>query len=217
MRDIIKRLLNEIKYTKDPELLKKQYGYRPVQTTKGRAGELYKERDIDVFFSDKYKYHVHVDKFDNHLYLVAFFPHLDSSFFEKQEKLSQRGREYHDKYTYQTKENIFYDVMTIMMDKCETILKNDSLASFSYMGAPDIITNKESDLENTKRFRVYNKLMIDHFKDTHTLDGDPKYSITVLINKKYIEEITKGLTPEEKSEKYNEYKDYCLSKTLRAA
>lgn len=217
MRDIIKRLLNEIKNTKDPELLKKQYGYRPSQTTKGGLGDLYKEREVDVFFSDKYKYHVHVDKFDNHLYLVAFFPHLDSSFFEKQEKLRRRGGEYHDKYTYQTKENIFYDVMTIMLDKCDTILRNDSLSSFSYMGAPDINTGKESDLENTKRFRVYNKIMYDHYKNTHFFENDETYSMSILINKKYIEEITKGLTPEEKTKKYKEYKDYCFSKTLRAA
>jgi hypothetical protein len=217
MRDLIKRLLNEIKYTKDPELLKKQYGYRPAQTTKGSDSDIFKERDIDVFFSDKYKYHVHVDKFDNHLYLVAFFPHLDSSFFTKQDRLNKKGSEYHDKYSYQTKENIFYDIMGLMLDKCNTILKNDSLASFSYMGAPDIIRDKEKDLTDTKRFRIYNKMMSDQFKDTHILDSKENYSISVLINKKYIQEITKGLTEEESKKRYEEYKNWCLNTTLSGA
>jgi hypothetical protein len=217
MRDLIKRLLNEIKYTKDPELLKKQYGYRPAQTVKGREGDTYKEREVDVFFSDKYKYHVHVDKLGNHLYLVAFFPHLDKSFFRKQEELSKSGGEYHDKYTYQTKEKIFYDIMGLMIDKCKTIINNDKFASFSYMGAPDVISNKESDLYDTKRFRVYNRLMLDQFSDSHTLDYDREYSISVLLNKEYLKEITKGLTEKESEKKYQEYKDWCLKTTLYGA
>lgn len=217
MRDLIKRLLNEIKYTKDPELLKKQYGYRPAQTIKGREGEKFQERDVDVFFSDKYKYHVHVDKFDNHLYLVAFFPHLDKSFFTKQHMLSKTGQKYNDQFTYQTKENIFYDVIGLMLDKCKSILDKDKLASFSYMGAPDILTDKDDNLHNTKRFRVYNKLMIDQFSDTHILDIKKEYSISVLLNKEYLEEISKGLSNEERKKKYEEYKDWCLNTTLSGA
>ena len=59
--------------------------------------------------------------------------------------------------------------------------------------------------------------MIDQFSDTHILDIKKEYSISVLLNKKYLEEISKGLSDEERKKKYEEYKDWCLNTTLSGA
>ena len=59
--------------------------------------------------------------------------------------------------------------------------------------------------------------MEDQFNDTHVLRGERKYSISVLLNKEYLDTITKGMSDEERYQKYKEYEDWCLKTTLFGA
>ena len=97
MKDLIKHMLRQFVNESKDELR-----WRDVQTkTSDRL-----KTHTSVFFTDKFKYIVEVEEYDNHFYLVSFYPKLDKSWYDKQLTRKSWGQDYRDKYSYRTNENI---------------------------------------------------------------------------------------------------------------
>jgi len=199
MRDLIKTFLNEIKFSQErADELKKKFGWRFVQSDRPKSGKLYNRKHIFTFKSPKYKYNVYIEEYDYDYFIISFFPKLNKDFFVRQSRLAAAGQEHYDEYTYLTKENIALQVLSLMMSQMKEILKDKPFASFGYFGAPDVKTGDEDDLFNTKRVRVYNKMIKDELSDTHKVISDPTFSGSVIINKEVLDE-------------YPFFENYCLN------
>jgi hypothetical protein len=205
MKELIRQILNEIKFSQDnAEELKKKFGWRFVQSSGPKEGKEYKKLHIYTFKTPKkfketsgYKYIVHIEEYEYDYYLISFFPKLNKDFYVKQSKLSSAGLKYDDEYSFQTRENIPFKILTLMVSEMKNILNNKPFASFGYFGAPDVKTGSEGDLFNTKRVRIYNKIIQDELSETHKVFSDPTFSGSVIINKEVLEQ-------------HPSYKDYCL-------
>jgi hypothetical protein len=198
MRDLIRKILNEVKFSQEhADQLKEKFGWRFVQTTNPSETKNYKKLHIYTFRSPKYKYIVHIEEYEYDFYLISFFPKMNKDFYVKQAKLAGHGQEHSDEYSYFTKENIPLQILSLMISEMKKILKDKPYSSFGYFGAPDSKTGKDDDMFNTKRMRVYNKIVLDELSNTHLIFSDPTYSGSVILNKDVLEE-------------YPAYKSYCL-------
>ena len=162
MKDLIKHILHQ--YITES---KEDLGWRDVQT---KTSERLKTH-TSVFFTKKFKYIVEVEEYDNHFYLVSFYPKLNKDWY------------YKDKYSYRTNENIPMKILSVLVEHIQDIINKDPLASFGYFGAPDIKTDNDEDILNTQRFRVYNHIMLKKFGNTHKVIGKIEYSGALIINK----------------------------------
>lgn len=198
MKNLIRKILNEIKFSQDrAEELKKKFGWRFVQTSGPKKGKNYKKLHIYTFKSPKYKYIVHIEEYDYDYYLISFFPKLNKDFFVKQSQIAYRGGEHHDEYSYFTNEDIAIQILSLLISEMKKILQTNQYASFGYFGAPDYKTGNEEDMFNTKRVRVYNGIIQNELSKTHEIYSDPTFSGSVIINKEVLSE-------------YPLYKQYCI-------
>ena len=147
MKDLIKHILHQ--YITES---KEDMGWRDVQTkTSDRL-----KTHTSVFFTDKFKYIVEVEEYNNHFYLVSFYPKLNKDWYDKQLTKKMYGQDYKDKYSYRTNENIPIKILGVMVEHIRDIFNKDPYASFGYFGAPDIKSDNDEDIFDTQRFRVYN-------------------------------------------------------------
>lgn len=190
--------MNEIKFNQDSaDKLKKDFGWRYVQTNKPKSVKKYKKIHIYTFKSPKYKYNVHIEEYEYDYYLISFFPKLNKDFYVKQSKLSNTNQKYYDEYSYLTKENIPFKILSLLLSEIKTILNTKPYSSFGYFGAPDYKTGEEDDMFNTKRVRIYNQMLDDELKSTHLIYSDPTFSGSIILNKEVLKE-------------YPFYKQYCI-------
>ena len=198
MRERIKKILNEIKFSQErADELKKKFGWRFVQSDRPKRGKTYKRLHIYTFKSPKYKYNVHIEEYEYDYFLISFFPKLSKDFYVKQANLAVSGQKYYDEYSYLTKENIPLQILTLLVSEMKNILKEKPFASFGYFGAPDYKTSDEDDMFNTKRVRIYNQMIENELSETHKVLSDPTFSGSVIINKQVLEE-------------YPYFKQYCI-------
>jgi hypothetical protein len=179
MKDLIKHILHQ--YITES---KEDLGWRDVQT---KTSERLKTH-TSVFFTKKFKYIVEVEEYDNHFYLVSFYPKLNKDWYDKQLTRKMYGQDYKDKYSYRTNENIPMKILSVLVEHIQDIINKDPLASFGYFGAPDIKTDNDEDILNTQRFRVYNHLMLKKFGNTHKVIAKTEYSGALIINKEVEEQ-----------------------------
>ncbi len=189
MDNIIKKILNEIKFSQEgADELKDKFGWRYVQSTRPKSGKKYNRLHIYTFRSPKYKYIVHVEEYEYDYYLISFFPKLNTDFSVRQAKLASYGQKFYDEYSYLTKENIPLQILSLLISEMKSILKNNPYASFGYFGAPDYKTGNDEDMFNTKRVRIYNRIISDELSGTHKIISDPTFSGSVILNKEVLEE-----------------------------
>lgn len=198
LRDSIKKILNEIKFSPDrAEELKDKFGWKFVQLDKPKQTDKFKNKRIYTFKTPKYKYIVHIEEYEYDYFLVSFFPKLNKDFYVKQQKLAMVGQKHFDRYSYQTKENIPYKIFSLLINEIKSILKEKPYASFGYFGAPDYMVGDDTDLINTKRFRIYNKSLQEEFSQTHEVFGMETFAGGMVLNKEVLD-------------KYPEFIDYCI-------
>ena len=198
MREKIKELLNEIKFSQErADELKQKFGWRFVQSSNPKSGKSYQKLHIYTFRTPKYKYIVHIEEYEYDYYLISFFPKLNKDFYAKQSILGAMGREHYDEYSYLTKENIPLQIITLLISEMKEILKEKPYASFGYFGAPNIKTGEDEDLFNTKRVRIYNNIIYNELSNTHKVVSDPTFSGSLILNKEVLEE-------------YPSYENYCM-------
>lgn len=174
MKDLIRDILHQ--YITES---KEDVGWRDVQTkTSDRL-----KTHTSVFFTKKFKYIVEVEEYDNHFYLVSFYPKLNKDWYDKQLTRKMYGQSYKDRYSFRTNEGIPMRIFGVLVEHIRDIINKDPYASFGYFGAPDDKTDNDEDIKNTQRFRVYNPMMVKEFGDTHRLVAERKYSGALLINK----------------------------------
>ena len=179
MKNLIRNILHQ--YIVES---KEDMGWRDVQTKTGDGSKTH----TSVFFTDKFKYIVEVEEYDNHFYLVSFYPKLNKDWYDKQLKKKMYGQSYLDKYSYRTNENVPMKVLGVLVEHISDIIKKDPLASFGYFGAPDVKSDNDEDIFDTQRYRIYNNIMQKQFGSTHKVIGKPEYSGALIINKKVIKE-----------------------------
>jgi hypothetical protein len=198
MREKIKELLNEIKFSQErADELKQKFGWRFVQSSNPKSGKSYQKLHIYTFRTPKYKYIVHIEEYEYDYYLISFFPKLNKDFYAKQSILGAMGREHYDEYSYLTKENIPLQIITLLISEMKEILKEKPYASFGYFGAPNVKTGEDEDLFNTKRVRIYNNIIYNELSNTHKVVSDPTFSGSLILNKEVLEE-------------YPSYENYCM-------
>jgi hypothetical protein len=198
MREKIKELLNEIKFSQErADELKQKFGWRFVQSANPKRDKKYQKLHIYTFRTPKYKYIVHIEEYEYDYYLISFFPKLNKDFYAKQSILGAMGREHYDEYSYLTKENIPLQIITLLISEMKEILKEKPYASFGYFGAPNVKTGEDEDLFNTKRVRIYNNIIYNELSNTHKVVSDPTFSGSLILNKEVLEE-------------YPLYENYCM-------
>jgi hypothetical protein len=198
MREKIKELLNEIKFSQErADELKQKFGWRFVQSANPKRDKKYQKLHIYTFRTPKYKYIVHIEEYEYDYYLISFFPKLNKDFYAKQSILGAMGREHYDEYSYLTKENIPLQIITLLISEMKEILKEKPYASFGYFGAPNVKTGEDEDLFNTKRVRIYNNIIYNELSNTHKVVSDPTFSGSLILNKEVLEE-------------YPLYEKYCM-------
>ena len=198
MREKIKELLNEIKFSQErADELKQKFGWRFVQSANPKRDKKYQKLHIYTFRTPKYKYIVHIEEYEYNYYLISFFPKLNKDFYAKQSILGAMGREHYDEYSYLTKENIPLQIITLLISEMKEILKEKPYASFGYFGAPNVKTGEDEDLFNTKRVRIYNNIIYKELSNTHKVVSDPTFSGSLILNKEVLEE-------------YPLYENYCM-------
>jgi hypothetical protein len=206
MRNIIRRVLNEITFSQEnADELKKKYRWRFVQKAKGKPEALHKSVMIYTFTTPKeykvsagFKYIVTIEEFEYDYFLISFKPKLNKDFYVRQYRLQQSGSKFYDPYSFLTKENIPLKILSLMISEMKNILSKKPFASFGYFGAADVKTgNDDVDMFNTKRVRVYNGLLLGEFNKTHKIVSDPRFSGSVLINREVLQE-------------YPEFEKYCI-------
>lgn len=198
MREKIKELLNEIKFSQErADELKQKFGWRFVQSANPKSGKSYQKLHIYTFRTPKYKYIVHIEEYEYDYYLISFFPKLNKDFYAKQSILGAMGRKHYDEYSYLTKENIPLQIITLLISEMKEILKEKPYASFGYFGAPNVKTGEDEDLFNTKRVRIYNNIIYNELSNTHKVVSDPTFSGSLILNKEVLEE-------------YPLYEKYCM-------
>jgi hypothetical protein len=158
---------------------KQEMRWRDVQT---KTSDKLKTH-TSVFFTNKFKYIVEVEEYDNHFYLVSFYPKLNKDWYDKQLKRKMYGQNYLDKYSFRTNENISRKILGVLVEHISDIIKKDPFASFGYFGAPDIKSDNDEDIFDTQRFRVYNQIMNRNFGSTHRVIAKPEYSGSLIINR----------------------------------
>jgi hypothetical protein len=185
----IKRILNEIKFSQEQaDELRDKFGWRYVQTERPKSDSKYKSLRVYTFHTPKYKYIVHIEEYEYDYFLISFFPKLNTDFYVRQQRLADRGQKFHDKYSYQTKENIPFKIFSLLVSEIKNILKDHPYASVGYFGAPDYKLGEETDLFNTKRVRIYNQLLSDEFNQTHTVKSELEFSGGIVLNREVLNE-----------------------------
>jgi hypothetical protein len=200
MRDVIRKILREISFSKEgAKKIKSDYNWRYAQNlpTKDDGGNfvggkiftfITPERTEMVDGEPKtysgFKYIVEIEEYKYDFFIISFYPKLQPGFHSRQSKLASMGLEYKDKYSYRTNEKITLKILSIMISEIERILSERPNSSFAYFGAPDRKTGADEDMENTKRVRVYNNALGEHFKSSHELQSEEKFSGSILINRK---------------------------------
>jgi len=198
MRDKIKELLNEIKFSQErADELKQKFGWRFVQSSNPKPNKTYQKLHVYTFRTPKYKYLVHIEEYEYDYYLISFFPKLNKDFYVKQARLASMGREHYDEYSYLTKENIPLQIITLLISEMKQILNKKPYASFGYFGAPNVKTGEDEDLFSTKRVRIYNNIIYNELSNTHKVISDPTFSGSLILNKEVLKE-------------YPLYEDYCM-------
>jgi hypothetical protein len=187
LRDVIRKILNEIEFTKDDNL-KKELGFRFVQKDKPKEDDRFLSKFIYTFRTPKYKYNVYIEHYNYDLFVISFRPKLNKDFFAKQQMSAELGQKYYDEYSFLTKENIPIKIFKLLIEVVRDIIKEYPYASFGYFGAPDNKTGEDTDLFNTKRVRIYNQMLSTEFNQTHVLVSKTEYSGGLLLNTEILEE-----------------------------
>ena len=74
MREKIKELLNEIKFSQErADELKQKFGWRFVQSSNPKPNKTYQKLHVYTFRTPKYKYLVHIEEYEYDYYLISFF------------------------------------------------------------------------------------------------------------------------------------------------
>jgi hypothetical protein len=185
LSNLIRRIiLSEINLTKKKE----DFGWRGNWIDKPGREDAFNKRFVYTFKTEKYKYIVHSEEYDEDFYIISFFPKLSKDFFDKQDRLRDKGEPYYDKYSYKTKENrpkTAVTVLSILVDYVKSVLKENPDASFGYFGAADVHTGDvDADMFNTKRMRVYEKILKDEMGSTHDVKSVKQFSGGLILNKK---------------------------------
>jgi hypothetical protein len=198
LKNKIKRILNEIKFSQDwSDELKDKYRWRYVQTSKPKSDSKYNSVRIYTFTTPKknekgvtagFKYIVKIEEYDYDFFLISFSTKLNKDFYVKQQRLSSSGEKYHDEYSYLTKEKIPLQILSLMVSEMKNILNEKPYASFGYFGAPDYKKGEDTDIFNTKRVRVYNQLLNDEFNQTHVVKSELEFSGGLVLNKEVLGE-----------------------------
>ena len=148
------------------------YPYTYIQRCKSfDKGILY--IDIYRFKSTKSNltYMVRVERYGHNMYAVKFYQKNHRYSNKKYQLLSN---------TYEPR-RIIYTVMNIMYD----IFEGNSRASFGFIGA----NCENEDVENTKRYRVYRRLVATQVSDEHFVHTwNKEKSACMIINRKELEE-----------------------------
>ena len=205
MKKLIRRVINEIIFKADRE----KFNWRYVHT----ITKPHKKVHVTTFRTPTYKYIVNAEEYDNHFYLISFYPVLGSDFDTKQYRRATSNQTYHDKYSYETNEKVItkadqerlsklskkekekelkklppmaFKILALIISYMNEILEKDPLASFGYYGAPDIKGGSnvdDEDIEDTQRFRVYRLMLDNEFKNTHVAHHRESYSGSIYVNK----------------------------------
>jgi hypothetical protein len=188
VRNLIKKiLLQEISINVNRD----DYKWRKSVTTGPKPGKSFKRNQVRTFKTPKYKYIVDTEEYDEDFYVISFYPKLNDSWYNKQQKLRDRGEPFHSKYSHQTEEGQQFKIFGLLIRHMEEILKENPLASFGYFGAPNIHTgNNNKDVYDTKRYKIYGTLLNDQFNDTHfPTEEIERFSGGLLINREKSKEI----------------------------
>ncbi len=196
LKNKIKRILNEIKFSQDwSDELKDKYRWRYVQTSRPKSNSKYNNVRIYTFTTPKkkdvtagFKYIVKIEEYDYDFFLISFSTKLNKDFYIKQQKLSSSGEKYYDEYSYLTKERIPLQILSLMISEMKNILNEKPYASFGYFGAPDYKKGEDTDLFNTKRVRIYNQLLKDEFGSTHNVLSELEFSGGLILNREVLKE-----------------------------
>jgi hypothetical protein len=197
MRDLIRNLLNEIKFSQEKaDEHKNKFGWRYVQTNKPRYDAKYKNVRVYTFHTPKkyketagFKYIVNIEEYDYDYFIISFHPKLNKDFYVRQARLANANQKYLDQYSFLTRENIPLQILSLMISEMKNIIKEKPFASFGYFGAADVKTgDPNEDMFNTRRVRVYNQLISDEFKETHKVISDPTFSGSVILNREVMSE-----------------------------
>jgi hypothetical protein len=123
------------------------------------------------FKTDKFKYLVEVETYADDIYILKFY--------------NRKDKENKNRYNLLTKEGkcsrIIGTCFSIFLD----IYKKNNRASFGFIGAYtlDPKTGKTEGKDNTKRYRIYTKAMINYFgTKTYTYFDDPSQSFYIAVN-----------------------------------
>ena len=190
VKKIIKRVLNEVFQLsqEEKEKLKDKFKLSFRHQRKGNETDKYNKILKYTFKSEKYKFIVDIEQYELDFYLISFYPKLNLDFEIKQDKLRSLGRPHHTKYSYQTKEQIPFQIFNLLITMMEDFLKENPMASFGFFGAPNVSTGNETeDFFNTKRLRIYDEMIRRNFSQTHEIITTPEFSGGRVLNKKVLE------------------------------
>jgi hypothetical protein len=128
---------------------------------------------IYSFKTDKAKYLVEVELYVDNIYILKFYKRANKNNKERYNLLTNEGR---CSRIIGTCFNIFLE-----------IYKSNNLASFGFIGAYTIDhkAKKVEGKDNTKRYRIYTKAMINYFgEETYTYFDAPQQSFYIAVSNK---------------------------------
>jgi hypothetical protein len=129
--------------------------------------------NVYCFKTDKAKYLVEVERYVNNIYILKFYKRAHKHCKERYNLLTNEGR----------CSRIIGTCFSIFLD----IYKENELASLGFIGAYTIdpITGKKEGKDNTKRYRIYTKAMINYFGEkTYTYFDAPSQSFYLAVSNK---------------------------------
>jgi hypothetical protein len=157
-----------------------------------KKGETFIKKHVHNFETNKFKYVVEAEEYENDYFVISFYPKLPDNWYDKQSRLRMDNEDYDSKYSFKTSDEKF-KIMGLIVSYMYEILNHNPLASFGYFGAPNKhTTDVDADMLGTDRSNLYPKILNSYFNGTHypTFKIE-KFSGGVLINKEKTKEIPK--------------------------
>jgi len=155
------------------------YKYRKINVSE-ISNKSFLKQHLYGFLTQHRRYMAVVEEYNFQVFIVKFFP--------VSHKLSEK--KYHVIFNDYDAPRVIRTCINIMLD----ILEITPLASFGFIGANTMSDNENEEEENTQRFRIYSKLMVNFFAETAFLHlKEPSISAYLMVNKQNTEYET--LTP----------------------
>ncbi|OOQ61162.1 hypothetical protein [Mucilaginibacter pedocola] len=126
-----------------------------------------------TFKTEKTQYIAKVEQYIHNIYIIKFF--------RKQDK-NRKNR-----YSLLTNERKCTRIVSTCIHILISILKNDELASFGFLGANTVTKEYEEGKSDTKRFRIYKQAMENLIGDkvfAHSMDK--QHSTYLMVNRKNV-------------------------------